>query len=281
MVKCLKKGVRRIVEVINYIIYEDEEEYRKKYVSLILKLRGKEQEGYRIIELSKYDKETKKMLDNTLGKKIYILDIEVPGKSGLDLAKEIREEGDWESQIIIVTTHEHLRTVSFTSRLLMLDFVSKYYDCENRLKESLIVAFDILTKYKALTFITEGELYQIPYRDILYIEKSVKENGCTIVTRKEQIEVRETLAKLEERLDSRFYKTHRRCIVNLHNVKRVDFNVGLIKFGDQEIDMLARNNRKDLRDKLCPSQIENDEPEGNEPPDKDENIKLVEMYCGV
>ena len=156
-----------MVIVINYIIYEDEEEYRKKYVSIILKLRGKEQEGYRIIELEKYDEKTKKQLDETLGKKIYIFDIEVPGKSGLDLAKEIRESGDWESQIIVVTTHEQLRTASFTSRLLMLDFVSKYYDCENRLKESLIVAFDILTKYKALTFMTEGELYQIPYRDIL------------------------------------------------------------------------------------------------------------------
>ena len=203
--------------MINYIIYEDEEEYRKKYISIILKLRGKEQEGYRIIELEKYDEETKKQLDDILGKKIYIFDIEVPGKSGLDLAKEIREEGDWESQIIVVTTHEHLRTTSFTSRLLMLDFVSKYYDCENRLKESLIVAFDILTKYKALTFMTEGEIYQIPYRDILYIEKSIKENGCIIVTKKERIEVKEALAKLEERLDSRFYKTHRRCIVNLHN----------------------------------------------------------------
>ena len=153
--------------MINYIIYEDEEEYRRKYVSIILKLRGKEQEGYRIIELEKYDEETKRQLGDTLGKKIYIFDIEVPGKSGLDLAREIREEGDWESQIIVVTTHEHLRTTSFTSRLLMLDFVSKYYDCENRLKESLIVAFDILTKYKALTFMTEGEIYQIPYLDIL------------------------------------------------------------------------------------------------------------------
>ena len=128
---------------------------------------------------------------------------------------------------------------------------------------------------------TEGEIYQIPYRDILYIEKSIKENGCTIVTRKEEIEVREPLAKLEERLDSRFYKTHRRCIVNLHNVKRFDFNLGIIKFEDQEIDMLARNNKKDLKDKLCANQIENDSAEGNEPPNKDESINLVEMYCGV
>ena len=270
-----------MVEVINYIIYEDEVEYRKKYISIILKLRGKEQEGYRIIELDKYDEKTKKQLDETLGKKIYIFDIEVPGKSGLDLAKEIRESGDWESQIIVVTTHEQLRTASFTSRLLMLDFVSKYYDCENRLKESLIVAFDILTKYKALTFMNEGELYQSPYRDILYIEKSVKENGCIIVTKKETIEVKEPLTKLEERLDSRFYKTHRRCIVNLHNVKRFDFNQGLIKFEEQEIDMLARNNRKDLRDKLCASQIGNDNTEGNEPPNKDEGVKLIEVYCGV
>ena len=74
--------------MINYIIYEDEEEYRKKYISIILKLRGKEQEGYRIIELEKYDEETKKQLDDILGKKIYIFDIEVPGKSGLDLEKK-------------------------------------------------------------------------------------------------------------------------------------------------------------------------------------------------
>ena len=68
------------------------------------------------------------------------------------------------------------------------------------------------------------------------------------MTKKERIEVKEALAKLEERLDSRFYKTHRRCIVNLHNVKRFDFNLGIIKFENQEIDMLARNNRKDLKD---------------------------------
>ena len=212
--------------MINYIIYEDEEEYRKKYISIILKLRGKEQEGYRIIELEKYNEETKRQLDNILGKKIYIFDIEVPGKSGLDLAKEIREEGDWESQIIVVTTHEHLRTTSFTSRLLMLDFVSKYYDCENRLKESLIVAFDILTKYKALTFMTEGEIYQIPYRDILYIEKSIKEiatmMGCNQKEVKQRVEY--VIKVLNKQLKDRYKDPEDSKVLTKKKLKKVKKN---------------------------------------------------------
>ena len=43
-----KKGAKkRGGRMINYIIYEDEEEYRKKYISIILKLRGKEQDVYK------------------------------------------------------------------------------------------------------------------------------------------------------------------------------------------------------------------------------------------
>lgn len=44
--------------------------------------------------------------------------------------------------------------------------------------------------------------------------------------------------------------------------------------------MLARN-VKNLKDKLCANQIENDDFEGNEPPNKDESMNLVESYCGV
>lgn len=265
--------------MINYIIYEDEREYRKQYISVILKLRGKGQEGYRIIEIDHYDEEIRQELNDIIGKKIFLLDIEVPGKSGLDLARQIRREGDWESQLIVVTTHEQLRGASFAGRLLMLDFVSKYDDCENNLKESLVVAFDILTKHKSLKFLIEGELYQIPYNDILYIEKKQEENACTIITRKEEIDVKESIGKINEKLDSRFYRSHRSCIVNMHNITSVDFNNSIIKFGRKEINLLSRDKKKDLKDKLCASQIGDEY--STEIMEETTSGELVELYCAA
>ena len=112
--------------MINFIIYEDNKEYRELYISIILKLIGKENLAYKIIELKEYNEKTFDTINKIKGNNIYILDVEVPGKSGLDLAKIIRNNGDWDSPIIISTTHEKLEYPTLTSRLLILDYVSKY-----------------------------------------------------------------------------------------------------------------------------------------------------------
>lgn len=256
--------------MINYILYEDEKRYREKYISVIEEIIGTEKDKYQIVEIEKYDKETKRKLDSLTGKRIYILDIEVPGKSGLDFAKQIRQNGDWESPIIIVTVHEHLKVISFNGRLLMLDFVTKYFDLESRLKESLIVAFDIVTKYDTLKVEVNGELYQIPYGDILYIEKSKNDESVNIITKKEKLNVRERVIKIEEKLDSRFYKISRSCIVNIHNITKVKFQEGIIIFGKVELDQLPKSKRKDLKEKLVENQIE-----------KEESTEIQEEYCVV
>ncbi|MBE6146703.1 MAG: response regulator transcription factor [Firmicutes bacterium] len=255
--------------MINYILYEDDKRYREKYISVIKETIGVEKDKYQIIEIDKYDKETSKRLESLVGKKIYIVDIEVPGKSGLDLAKQIRQNGDWESPIIVVTVHEHLKTISFNGKLLMLDFVTKYFDLESRLKESLIVAFDIVTKYDTLSLEIAGEVYQFSYSDILYIEKNKDDDNVKIIMKKEVIELKERIVKIEERLDSRFYKISRSCIVNTHNITKVKFKEGIIIFGKKEMDQLPKSKRKELRKRLIESQMEKEE----------EATEIIEEYC--
>ena len=173
--------------MINFIIYEDEKKYRELYVSIILKVIGSLQYAYKIIEIDKYDRTTMSKINKLVGKKIFILDIEVPGKSGLDLAREIRNSGDWNSQMIVATTHEQLRNTTLTSRMLMLDFITKYYNLEDSLKECLKICLNIVETHQSLNFQYNGELYQIPYNDILYIEKNVDDPYSTIVTRDKNI----------------------------------------------------------------------------------------------
>lgn len=251
--------------MINFIIYEDEKKYREKYISIILKVVGKMKIAYRIIEIDKYQKNTLSKIQELVGKKIFILDIEVPGKSGLDLAREIRKNGDWKSPMVIVTTHEQLKNAAFTSRMLMLDFISKFYNCEENLKETLTLSLDIIESNPSLNFQYNGELYQIPYDDILFIEKNVDDIYSTVITRNEKLKIKRTIGNIEVELskDNRFFRTHRSCIVNLDNITSVLLRDCIIKFGKIETPLLSRDKKKDLKIKLgkVPKEKENKEQE--------------------
>lgn len=239
--------------MINFIIYEDEKKFREKYISIILKLIGGMKVAYRILEFDKYDSSTISKLKNITGKKIYILDIEVPGKSGLDLARQIRNSGDWLSPMIIVSTHEHLKNTAFTSRMLMLDFISKFYNCEESLTETLKLALSIVENHQSLNFQYNGELIQVPYDDILYIEKNVEDLYSTVITNSERIIIKKTISSIEEELceDSRFFRTHRSCIVNLDKITSVELRECIIHFGnDIETPLLSRDRKSDLKVRL-------------------------------
>lgn len=238
--------------MINFVLYEDGKEMRERYKKIILKLIGPNNNNFKIIEIDKYDQEAEKKLSNIDGNKIYLLDVEVPGKSGLDLARKIRNDGDWDSQIIVITSHEQYSNIGYTSKLLMLDFISKYSNIEKELKETLGVAVGIFTKQKSITFTLNGELYQIPYNQILYIEKSLNNNNCKIVTNDGEYFTRDTIQHLEEILsnDQRFMKTHRSCIVNLSNVSSVDLANNIIFFPNKQIDLIARNKKRELKERL-------------------------------
>ena len=238
--------------MINFIIYEDDKKYRELYVSIILKVIGSMQYAYKIVEIDKYDKTTISKINKLIGKKIFIFDIEVPGKSGLDLAREIRHSGDWTSQMIVATTHEQLKNTTLTSRMLMLDFISKYYNLEESLKECLNICLDIIHTHKSLNFQYNGELYQIPYGNILYIEKNVDDPYSTIVTKDKDIEIKRTMSTIEKDLeeDKRFFRSHRSCIINLDNITSIELKDNIINFGNKSTSLLSRDKKSELKELL-------------------------------
>ena len=236
--------------MLNFIIYEDEKKFREKYISVILRLLGSKKIAHKIIEYDKYESGIIANLKKLIGKKIFIFDIEVPGKSGLDLAREIRNSGDWSSPMIVVTTHEHLKNATFTSRMLMLDFISKFYNCEENLKSALLVALEIVDNQHSLNFQYNGELVQIPFDDILFIEKNVDDLYSTVVTRQDRYIIKQTISKIEKDLsqDERFFKTHRSCIVNVDKITSVELRECIIHFGHTEIiSLLSREKKNELK----------------------------------
>lgn len=236
---------------MNFILYEDEQKYIEFYKNSIYKLLGPTNINFKILEINKYD-EFEKKIEKLEGNKIYILDIEVPGKNGIELARKIRKSGDWLSPIIVVTSHEEFKQVGYTGKILMLNFISKMDNIEKDLYETLDVALEINLHNPSFSFINKGELYQILYSDILYIEKSLNNNNSIIVTKENNVEIRKTINSLEKELSNNvyFFKTHRSCIVNLKNITHIDFENNIISFKDKKIDLLSRANKKKLKEKL-------------------------------
>lgn len=235
--------------MINFIIYEDDQKVRDKYISVIIKLMGNREDQYKIIELREYNPMVNKVL-SLPGKKIFILDVEVPGKSGLDLAREIRGNGDWESQIIIVTNHDGLQQKVFTSRLLTLDFISKFDNSFSNLREALVISYTIVTQSKALKIQYDGEFQQFYYNDILYIKKDHDDiDPKVILSDGSSKYIRMNMKDVEKKLkkDPRFYRTHRGCIVNIFKIKSVDFSEGIINFGNQKIGLLSRDKKQEFK----------------------------------
>lgn len=234
--------------MFNFIIYEDEERFRDKYFSVIENFIGNSNIAYEIIEIPKYTEEAKKRIDNLTGNNIFILDIEVPGKSGFDLAREIRRKGDWTSQIIIVSSHEDLKNFDYQSSMLMLAFITKFYNVDKELKKALNMAYKILTTNNTIKYQKGTKVFSIPVDDILYFEKKQEEVHTKIITKDKEYITDKTLIQWEKELnDPRFVRTHRNYIVNTYNIRKFDFDRDEIKFDNNKAALLSRTYKKNLK----------------------------------
>ena len=238
--------------MINFIIYEDNHKWQEKYHAAILKIIGNKKDKYHILNIDKYTPQFITTIHNLIGKKIYLLDLEVPGKSGLDLAREIRANNDWSSPIIIITQHDKFKNEGFTSKILMLDFITKNENIDTNLLTSLNIAYHISCHTKSYKFSYNNELYQIPYEDILYFEKDLNQNYTNIITKNMNFKIKQSISAIEQKLINipEFYKTHRSCIVNLNNIIKISWKYNTIYFINHQISLISRDRKKYLKDRL-------------------------------
>lgn len=243
--------------MINCIIYEDNEKMQELYQKIINDFFEEKNILVSFCIYDKYKPNLEDELFNIIGEKIYILDIEVPGKSGLDLARIIRNSGDWNSPLIIVTSYEHLKNKSFTSKMLMLDFVSKKENIELRLKESLELANVIIDNNETYTFQYNGELYHIEYKNILYFKKDLNDNYTFLYTKKNIFKIKESIIQIENIIkdNKSFVKTHRSCIVNIDNIEYFDIKNNIIYFKEYSTNLLTKESRDFLKKILRNDQI--------------------------
>ena len=236
--------------MIDFVICDDNKYVRSINERIISKVAMPYDFNYTVYSYDKYNLKFKKLIESPSDIRIYILDLELPGKTGIDIAREIRKS-DWDSIIIILTSHDELELKLYKEKLLILDFISKFDNYEDRLLKTIDMVLKKINTKKIITFKSKKELHHVNLDNIYYVYKDNLTDKSIIVTSDNEFPINETLSSFSKNLDERFYQTHRACYVNISKIDSVDFKNNIIYFDNKKsTDYLSRNNKKGLRERL-------------------------------
>lgn len=199
--------------MINFIICDDVLKYRQKIEKIVSKYMMKNKLEYKTHVYNDYDADFMKIVSSKIPFKVYILDIETPTKSGIDIARIIRHK-DVNSILIFITGHQELDRVVMKNDFLFLAFINKFDNCEERLINALDKSLKLFKIKKVIKFKDNGIMYSIPLDDILYITRDSIDRKCIIITDYSEFRVSKNLNEIENMVNENFIKTHRACLIN-------------------------------------------------------------------
>lgn len=232
--------------MVNIIICDDNDKDRQNILEVVNNFMDKNKVEYQTHIYKDYDKKFHEIIENKMPFKIYLLDIETPSGSGIDIARKIRTK-DVDSVIIFLTVHEELGNVILKNDLMFLSFINKFDNFKLRLNNSLKKALNLLKHKRIIKFTDRNIIYTINIDDILYLTKESYERKTVIKTDYTEFKVNKTLAELVKMLDDRFVQTHRSCYINDDRKVSIDKTNRIIYFDNGETtDLLSDKYRKEV-----------------------------------
>ncbi|WP_320931754.1 LytTR family DNA-binding domain-containing protein [Hungatella sp.] len=227
-------------------VCDDNEKFLKDLILNLTSYLEKEGLCYEIVEYQAglallSDIESKRLYD------IYILDIEMPVYSGIDITRVIAQY-DPAPLIIFVTSYLKYAVDSFDYNIFR--FIPKT-ELKDRLAFALKAAFSKLDEQRdRYYFISNNRRFEkISYKEILYIYKDGK--NSVFVLPELEVKVRKTLETVYKELGGEDFIFIDRCtIINLQSIKEIDCKMAKIKVKNgREIDV-ARIRIQDLKKEL-------------------------------
>jgi len=216
--------------MIHAVLADDESLARKKLRQLLA-----DEPGIEVLGEGSTAQQTIDLVRNTKPHLLF-LDIQMPGMDGLDIAAELCS-GKFAPMphIIFTTAHDQYALRAF--EVHAVDYLLKPFSRERlssaieRARNQIALANQQHSTSSSLgqqgsryanriVFKSRGRIVFLPVSDIRWI--SAEENYVRIRTNSETHLLRETMVRLQEKLDPEvFLRVHRSSIVNLQHVKEV------------------------------------------------------------
>lgn len=232
--------------MINFIICDDEVEITDIVKKVVTQAMFKTNIEYKTYIFNDYNEKFDSILNSRLENKVYILDIEVNSKSGIEIAKKIRNS-DWDSVILILTAHYELEILAYKSKILLFDFISKFDLYDKKMIDTINTCVNQKLSNNQLCIKVNRRYEQINFKDILYIAYDSFSRKTKVYTFNKCYDTNTSLKEIKTKLKGNFIYSHKSCIVNMSNVKTIDKKTHTIVFSNKvKIDLLSRMYMKEV-----------------------------------
>ena len=144
---------------------------------------------------------------------ILLLDVEMTGMSGIDLARRVRAEGS-RAEIVFITSH-----FEFVGEGYEVDAL--HYLMKPVAKEKLFAVLSraaerLAVEPPSVIISCEDGTVKLYESDILYVEAF--QHYIVIHTREKEYRIKENISAFEQKLGGDFFRTHRSYLVNLKTI---------------------------------------------------------------
>ncbi len=212
---------------ISVLVCDDEKNIRSVLVKMVNRV-----PGFEVVGEAEDGEKALRIFDALLPKVVF-LDVDMPGMTGVELAREIQDR-EPETILIFATGHEQYRGDAF--EVYAFDYLLKPFDLV-RVQETLLRISRLQEKTEPLLKAPEMErkpfepprlmlrhregVSFLDQEDILLIQR--EDRATVIYTRDEgRYVVAETLGELEARLDKdTFMRCHKSYIVNIRHIRDI------------------------------------------------------------
>lgn len=195
-------------------------------------------------KIKKYNDQKTKELNS-----IYILNYDTTNKAEINKLLNIRiNEDDWSSIIILISDNSNIKYRLVDNKLLILDVIDKNKDIYNQLIENIKISLKILTETSnSICYTYKGILYNIPQKDIVYIESDSKNKRSVIKTETSEYYIPLTLPKIEKILNENFIKCSRSYIININKMREYNTKDNIITLNENlKIYEISRQKKKEI-----------------------------------
>lgn len=162
---------------------------------------------------------------------IYVLDVEMPGSNGMDVAEVIRK---FQPVAIIIFLTSYLEYATKGYAVKALRYILKNKMAEE-LPEALETALKSLTNSDKLCLMVSrySNVTRVLYNDIIYVRKNYR--SLQIVTSEQgSLSDNRGIKEIFESInDPRFVFTDRSCFINLNFARAIDGNWMVMKNGER------------------------------------------------
>lgn len=176
---------------------------------------------------------------------LVFMDMEMPGRNGIETAEEIRKIPDRNVIIAFITSYPEYMQDSFDVQVSQyLTKPISYELFEQKLEKMLAYIGELETN---ITVISQKNGEIILHLDDIVCIESEKRTGVVITTNKDEITIKGKLAYFEKELaDKYFISIHRTCLANMKYIRK--FNADSLEFSTGKTVSVSRRRLSEIKE---------------------------------